>query len=64
MKKRNIQLVLDSMRKIAEEKYPEKETPEEQFRAYGKIGLLMYCERRGWDFNKYLDLFEEFTASA
>ena len=62
MKKRDIQTVLDGMRKIAEERYPEKNTPQEQYAAYGKIGLLMFCERRGYDFNKYLDLLEEMTA--
>jgi hypothetical protein len=44
MKRRNMQMVFDAMSKTAREKYPEKESVKEQFKAYGKIGLLIYCK--------------------
>jgi len=62
MKKRDMQTVFDSMRKIAEKRYPMKDTADEQFKAYGKLGLLIFCEAHGKDFNEYLDLLEGMTA--
>jgi hypothetical protein len=62
MKKHNMQMVFDAMSKIARDKYPEKESAEEQFKAYGKMGLLIYCQKRGYGYNEYLDVLERVSA--
>jgi len=56
MKNSKMQEVFNTMRKIAMQKYPEKNSAAEQFKAYGKIGLLVFCQNRGYGYGEYLDL--------
>jgi|TergutMp193P3_1026864.scaffolds.fasta_scaffold435670_2 hypothetical protein len=58
MKNSKMQEVFDTMRKTAEQKYPEKNTAREQYEAYGKIGLLIFCQNRGLGYGTYHDLLE------
>jgi hypothetical protein len=62
MKRQNTQILFDGMAKVASEKYPEKESAEAQFKAYGKMGLLIYCQKRGYGYNEYLDVLERVSA--
>jgi len=62
MKKRDMQTVLDAMRKTAEDRFPEKETTDEQYKAYGKLGLLIFCQGHGYKYEEYLDELERISA--
>jgi len=62
MKNSEMQKLFDGIREIAEKRFPQKDTAREQYNAYGKVGLLVFCENRGLSFDVYLDLLEELSA--
>ena len=52
------QVFFEGIRKQKAKELPEKKTAIEQYNAYGKMGLLIFCQGNGYTFSEYLDVLE------